>query len=67
MNALKILKSLGVIALGIFIAQLVIVSPVNAQEGKVDPPGGGCVCYIKPGYICSVNGVNYADVYSECD
>jgi hypothetical protein len=67
MNALKILKSLGVVALGMFIAQLVTVSPVQAQDGKVDPPGGGCVCVRAPNWICSDNGVNYADHRLECN
>jgi hypothetical protein len=64
MNAPKIFKSLGIVALGIVIAQLATVLPAQAQAGTLEPPGtGDGTCAPLTGYVCGLNGQNYSDKY----
>ena len=65
MNAPKIFKSLGVVAVGIFIALLATVLPAQAQ-GSLENPGeggGDGTCAPCTGYVCGLNGQNYVDKY----
>jgi hypothetical protein len=66
MNASKIFKSFGVVALGIFIALLATVLPAQAQDGDLENPGeggGDGTCAPLSGYVCGLNGQNYVDKY----
>jgi hypothetical protein len=62
MKIRKIFRSLGVVALGIFIALMATVLPAQAQDGDLEPPGeGDNTCAPRTNHVCGLNGQNYMD------
>jgi hypothetical protein len=57
----KIFRSLGVVALGILIAQLATVMPAQAQGDLENPGEGDNTCAPRTNHVCGLNGQNYMD------